>query len=126
LLFEQPSDVRPLLEAREIVPVLSVSRDRLKNFPDTPATGTDYGATWTPPLKWRALFAHPETPKPILDYLRAAFKAAYDTPAHHDYLRKQGMDVSESYKSGPETTALMAGEIVTYSKIYKELGMPSR
>jgi len=126
ILFEQPSDVRALLEANELTPVLSVSKARLRVFPDTPATGADYGATWDAPVKWRALFAHPDTPKPILDYLRRAFRAAYLEQSHQDYLKKQGMDTVESYRSGPDTQDLIAKEIGVYSQIYRELGMPSR
>lgn len=126
ILFEQPSDVRSLLEAGELVPILSVTKDRLRGYPNTPATGADFGATWDPPLKWRALFAHPDTPKPILEYLRAAFKAAYAEESHQSYLKKQGMDTVESYRSGPDTEQLIRREIDTYIKIYRELGMPAR
>ena len=126
VLFEQISDVRSLVESGDLAPVLSIWPKRFKVYPDTKATGQDYGMKWTPTVKWRALFVRKDTPKPIFDFLEGAMKKAWAMESHQAWLKKKGMHLLNSYRSSAEATEIARGEIETYSAAYRELGLPSR
>ena len=126
VLFEQISDVRSLVQSGDLAPVLSIWPKRFKVYPDTKATGQDYGMKWVPTVKWRALFIRKDTPKPVADFLEAAMKKAWATESHQAWLKKKGMHLLNSYRNSAETTKIAADEIMTYSEAYRELGLPSR
>ena len=126
VLFEQISDVRSLVESGDLAPVLSIWPQRFAVYPDTKATGEDYGMTWTPTVKWRALFVRKEMPQPIFDFLEAAMKEAWASESHQAWLKKKGMHLLNSYRDSAATTKIAADEIATYSEAYRELGLPAR
>ena len=126
VLFEQISDVRSLVQSGDLAPVLSIWPKRFKVYPDTKATGSDYGMKWTPTVKWRALFIRKDTPKPIADFLEAAMKKAWAIESHQAWLKKKGMHLLNSYRSSAEATKIAGDEITTYSQAYRDLGLPSR
>lgn len=126
VLLEQPGDVKALLDAKELVPVLTVWPERFKAFPDVPATGQDYKLDWNPVLRWRSLFVKKGTPPEIVRYLDAVFKAAWEDPAHQQFIEKKNMKIVHSYRSSAETQKAIKEETKTYTEMYKELGLPTR
>ncbi|MDD1776041.1 MAG: tripartite tricarboxylate transporter substrate binding protein [Candidatus Methanomethylicus sp.] len=125
VLLEQPGDVSQLVEANEILPVLSIWPTRFKDFPDVKCTG-EYGIDWQPVMRWRSLFIKPDTPPEIVKYLQDVLKKAWETPAHQEYLKKKKLDIVPSYRTTEETLKIINREIEVYSSMYKELGLPSR
>jgi tripartite-type tricarboxylate transporter receptor subunit TctC len=126
ILLEQPGDVRPLLEGKELVPVLTIWPERFKAFPDTPATGADYKMDWDPVLRWRSLFVKKGTPPAIVRYLEAVFAAAWHDPEHQKFIMKNALDIIPSYRDSAATRKAIDSEIKSYTQTYKELGLPTR
>ena len=126
VLFEQISDVRSFVTSGDLAPVLSIYPTRFKVYPDTKSTGQDYGMKWNPTVKWRALFARKDLPKPIFEFLEATMKKAWESDGHQAWLKKKGMHLLNSYRNSAEATQIAADEIKTYSAAYKDLGLPSR
>jgi tripartite-type tricarboxylate transporter receptor subunit TctC len=124
ILIENPGDVRGLIDAKEILPVLSITKDRVSLFPDTPAMGKDYGMDWVFPQSWRALYVRKETPPEIFNYLVWVMKKAWDIPAHQRHIKEKWLN-PDSYRNPSETERVTNSEIELYAKTYRALGMPS-
>lgn len=126
ILLEQPGDVKSLLDGGELAAVLTIWPTRFKAFPNVSATGQDYGLDWNPVLRWRSLFVKKGTPPAIVQYLEAVFKAAWDSPEHQKFVKKKNLDIINSYRDSKGTRAAVVNEIKTYTKIYKDAGLPLR
>ncbi|MFQ5915230.1 MAG: hypothetical protein ACE5JS_18825, partial [Nitrospinota bacterium] len=59
-------------------------------------------------------------------YLEAVFKAAWESAEHQKFIKKKNLDILNSYRNSAETQEAIVGEIDTYSRIYKKMGLPSR
>lgn len=126
LLLEQPGDVVKHVQAGKLAPVLTVWPERFKIYPDTKATGADYGKQWDPLLRVRGLWVRSDTPKEIKDYLEAVFKKAYASEKHQEFLKRKNLDIVDSYLDSAATVKLVDTAVDAYSKIFKETGQPLR
>lgn len=126
ILIQQSGDVKGLIEAEEILPILSITEKRMEMFPNTPAVGEDYGLEWDIPIRWRTLLIRKETPPEITDYLVWAMKKAWESPGHQAHLSDRWLDIVHSYRSPAETVDIINREIELFSETYHSLGMPSR
>lgn len=126
VLMEQPGDVIKHVQAGKLAPVLAVWPDRFKVFPNTKATGKDYGLKWDPLLRIRGLWVKNETPQAIKDYLDKVFKAAYESAEHQAFLKRKSLDIVNSYYNAKDTTKILDETVATYAKIFKETGQKLR
>jgi len=126
LLLEQPSDVNSLILSGDLVPVLSIWPERFEAYPNTQAIGVDFAMQWSPLVRWRALFVQNGTPQPVVEYLEAAFKQAWETDEHQAWLEQKGMRLLNSYRSSEETREIAADQITSYTQVYRSLGYPTR
>ncbi len=126
LLMEQPGDVIKHVKGGKLAPVLSIWPERFKTFPDTKATGADYGMKWDPLLRIRGLWVKNETPDEIKKYLEAVFAKAYDSDEHQAFLKRKSLDIVNSYYNAADTAKVLDVAVATYAKIFKESGQPLR
>lgn len=126
IMLEQPGDVKALLEGGELAAVLTIWPTRFKAFPDTPATGQDFGLDWKPVLRWRSLFVKKETPPEIVKYLEGVFDHAWHSKAHQKFVVKKNLDIINSYRNSKDTQVAIVNEMKTYTQIYKKMGLPLR
>ncbi len=126
MLWEQPGDVMAYFKAGKLAPVLSIWPERYGIYPDTPATGSDYGLEWTVLNRWRGVFVKKETPKPIVKYLAAVFKHAYFSDHHKAFIKRKSLDIVPSYRSPEGARELFKEEIKLYTKAFKALGWEIR
>ena len=122
LLMEQPGDVMKHVQGGKLAPVLSIWPERFAVFPDTEATGADFGIKWKPLLRVRGLYVKSDTPDEIKKYLEAVFAKAYESEKHQAFLKRKSMDIVHSYYNIDGTTSVVDGAIGTYAKIFKEMG----
>jgi tripartite-type tricarboxylate transporter receptor subunit TctC len=126
ILMEQPGDIATYLEAKNLSPVLSIWPERFKNAPDTPATGADFGMKWNPLLKVRALWLQKGTPENIVRYLEAVFDEAYHTPEHLDFIKRQNLDIVESFYNSKQMEDVFSQSLEDYAEAFKAQGVKVR
>jgi tripartite-type tricarboxylate transporter receptor subunit TctC len=126
VLMEQPGDVVKHVEAGKLAPVLAIWPDRIPLYPDTVATGKDYGLNWEPLVRFRGLFVKKGTPKEVVSYLAAVFAESYKSPQHQDFLKRKSLDIVPSFRSADDTKKMMENALSNYAAAFKDLGMPMR
>lgn len=126
VVLEQPGDVKSLLEGGELAAVLTIWPTRFEAFPNVPATGKDYGLDWNPVLRWRSLFVKKDTPPAIVKYLEGVFRGAWHSKSHQKFVKKKNLDIINSYRNSSDTQKAVVNEMKTYTKIYKDAGLPLR
>lgn len=121
VLMEQPGDVIKHVQANKLAPVLMVWPKRLSLFPDTKATGADYKMNWKPLLRVRGMWVRSGTPADIKEYLKAVFKAAYDSKEHQAFLKRKSLTIVNSFYSAEDSAKIYRESIDTYAKIFKAM-----
>jgi len=121
VLMEQPGDVIKHVQANKLAPVLMVWPERLSLFPDTKATGADYKMNWKPLLRVRGMWIKSDTPADIKDYLKAVFKAAYDSKEHQAFLKRKSLTIVNSFYNSEDAAKIYNDSIDTYAKIFKAM-----
>ena len=77
VLHEEPGSVMSLIEAKKLIPIIVFNDKRLEKFPEVPCS-VELGYNLTTG-RWRGLAVKKGTPQPIIDYLAASLKKAYET-----------------------------------------------
>ena len=126
LLMEQPGDVSKYVEAGNLKPILAIWPTRFVNFPDTKATGSDYGLDWEPLLRFRGMFVKNGTPPEIVEYLAEVFAEAYNSEEHQDFVKRKSLDIVDSFRSRADTTKILQDSVGVYANAFRELGLPVR
>ncbi len=126
VLMEQPGDVSKYVEAGQLKPVLALWPTRFENFPDTKATGSDYGLDWEPLLRFRGMFTRKGTPPEIVEYLAEVFAEAYRSDEHQDFVKRKSLDIVDSFRSRADTTKIIEDSVGVYVDAFRELGLPVR
>lgn len=126
VLMEQPGDVIKYVKAGKLLPILAIWPDRFGVFPDTKATGADYGMKWDPLLRIRGLWVKNDTPQEIKDYLDAVFKEAYKSKKHQAFLERKSLNIVNSYYGAADMKKILDNTIGVYAKIFKATGQKLR
>lgn len=87
VLFGQISEVKPIAQAGDIVPLAISMEERSKFFPETPIF-KELGYDIVNGLH-RGFMASPETPKEIVEILEKALKEVYDNPEFISLVEEQ-------------------------------------
>ena len=126
VLFEQPGDVSKHVQAKKLLPVLTIWPTRFKIAPDTKSTGADYGLKGDPLLRFRGLFIKKKTPKKIVKYLQAVFAEAYHSKEHQAFIKRKSLDIVDSFRNAKDAKKLLNDTVEEYTKLFKKLGMKVR
>ena len=114
LLIEQPSDVIELVDAGQIIPILTLWDQRIKGFEDVP-TATELGAGFPPLLRLRGIAAHKEVSQERLTYLEAALREAFNSQEFQDDLKERSMDLVDYPE---DAKAAFKEQVDTYEQLY--------
>ncbi len=117
LLIEQTSDVKDLVNAGELQPVLTLWDERIRDSEDVPAVG-ELDVDFTPLLRFRGLAAHNETPQARLDFLERALREAFNSEEYQAILREGDLDIVP-YPDDP--VAAVRQQVETYEAFNKSL-----
>lgn len=120
VLHEEPGSIISLLEAKKLIPILVFSEKRLAAFPDVP-TAKEVGADITMG-RWRGLAVKKGTPQPIIDYLAAQLKKAYDHKSYQTYAHASLLDLRPGWKGPAEFGKFWEVEYSNFKSILGELG----
>jgi tripartite-type tricarboxylate transporter receptor subunit TctC len=115
----QPGEIKPLVDAKKLRPLVAFQEKRHHLFPDTP-TARELG--WDTALgTWFVLTAPKGTPPATLKYLHDAAKAAIEEPAFVTLMKSRGVDID--YKTGEKSRQDLWKEYRDHTEILKRLGM---
>jgi tripartite-type tricarboxylate transporter receptor subunit TctC len=115
----QPGEIKPLVDAKKLRPLIAFQQKRQRLFPDTP-TATELG--WPTALgTWFVLTAPKGTPSAALKYLHDAAKAAIEEPSFVTLMNNRGVDIE--YKNGEKCREDLWKEYREHTEILKRLGM---
>ena len=126
VLMEQPGDVSKYVEGGNLKPILALWPTRFENFPDTKATGQDYGLDWEPLLRFRGMFTKKGTPPEIVDYLAKVFAESYQSEEHQEFVKRKSLDIVDSFRNREDTTMILEESLGIYAEASRDLGLPVR
>jgi tripartite-type tricarboxylate transporter receptor subunit TctC len=114
-------EIKGLIESGDIVPLVSMSENRMSAFPDIQCTGElgidSYVGTW------RCIIAKKGTPDAAVNALSAAIEEAWNMPAYQDFLRQASYLDRPGYANAAELTALQNEEYVTFEEYLRVSGL---
>jgi len=115
----QPGEIKPLVDAKKLRPLMAFQEKRQRLFPDTP-TARELG--WDTALgTWFVLTAPKGTPPAVIKYLHDAAKTAIEEPSFVTLVKNRGVDID--YKTGEKCRADLWKEYREHTEILKRLGM---
>ena len=112
--------VKQLAESGELRMLAVTSPQRWPDTPDVP-TFADAGFPAVQAEAWTALIAPAKTPKPVVERIHAAIKAAFFKPETLERLKK--MQFQPVANTPAEATAALAAETARWSEVVDKLGM---
>jgi tripartite-type tricarboxylate transporter receptor subunit TctC len=121
-LFEQPGDVRNFLDAKQMVPILTIFPERPDAFAGVP-THVEAGADFEALLRFRGFYVHPDVAEDRKRFLEAACKQGFDSAEFQKFNESKYMTLVDSYRDTAGSRELIAGAADTYTAVYKEIGL---
>jgi tripartite-type tricarboxylate transporter receptor subunit TctC len=121
-LFEQPGDVKSFLDAGQIKPILTIFNERPSAFADVP-THRDVGGDFDPLTRFRGFYVKAGTPEPIVSFLEAACREAFQTESYQAFNKNKFMDLIDSYRDTEGSVTLIDNAVKTYQAMYKKMGL---
>lgn len=98
------STAAPAIEAKQVTPIATLTRDRAEVLPDL-ATAHEQGLTDFGAYTWNAIFLPKNTPAPIVAKLNAAIRETVNTPATRKRLQDAGLTVVAPERQTPDYLA---------------------
>ena len=120
LMYDEPAPVMSLVEAKKIRPLIVMSENRLKLFPEVP-TVREFKYDM-PPGMWRGIIAKKGTPPEVIAVLEEAFKKAAMSAPYKAFEEKRLLNLRAGYLNSKDFSAQMKAEAGMYKKVMKELG----
>lgn len=121
-LFEQPGDVKQFLDAGQLKPIVTFFDSRPDAFSDVP-THSQVGADFTPLLRFRGFWTHPDVPDERKRYLEAVCKKAWNTDSFQEFNRSKFMHLINSYRDHEGAKELLSNAVDTYIDVYEDIGL---
>ncbi len=114
-----PVDCMAQIESGQIMPIVSMTDERMASFPDTPTAieeGYDIEVYST-----RGYIAPKGTPAEVIAVLEDAFKKAVESDEYVEFIESQSSNIR--WLSAEEYTQWMKDEVDTYVPILEEAGL---
>jgi tripartite-type tricarboxylate transporter receptor subunit TctC len=120
---DQTVGVVPQIQAGEVKGLVVAVKNRLPNVPDVP-TSAEQGLPEFLATGWNAMFAPKATPKPILDKLNAAARAALKDEGTRKRLLDLAAELPDEAGQSPEALRdLVSSEIDKWVPVIKKSGV---
>lgn len=114
-------EIKGLIESGDIVPLVSMSEQRMSSYPDMQCTGElnidSFVGTW------RALYCRTDTPKEAVEAMAAAVEQAWNHADYQEFLKNASYLDRPGYANAADTQALMDEEYVTFEAYLKNAGL---
>ncbi len=114
-------EIKGLIESGDIVPLISMSEERMSSYPDMECTGEhdidSYVGTW------RGIFCRKGTPQEAVDAMTKALKTAWESDAYQEFMKNASYTDREGFADAAELQALVDKEYVTFEEYLKGAGL---
>jgi len=117
VLLCQVSEINPVAQSGDALPILVTTKKRSEFLPKCPAMG-DIGAKIDFTL-YRGFWAPPKTPQPIIEVLEKAIKKVHDNPEFKKFIMND-LKYSLMFAGSKETRDILNREAPELTKLYKE------
>lgn len=114
-----PIDIASAVEAGTVVPIVSMTKERLPDFPDCP-TAIEIGVDATISM-FRGYHAPKGTPQAVIDKLEAAFKTIVESDDYKEFLTNQYSNAL--FLDSEDWTAKCAEELSNMPPVYEKAGI---
>ena len=114
-------EVKGLIDSGDIVPLISLSEERMSTYPEIECTGEkgidSYIGTW------RGIFCRTDTPAAAVKAMDEAIKKAWERPDYQEFLKNAVYLDREGYQTGSEFQNLIDQEYTTFEDYLKGAGL---
>ena len=114
-------EVKGLIDSGDIVPLISLSEERMSTYPEIECTGEkgidSYIGTW------RGIFCRTDTPAAAVKAMDEAIKKAWESPDYQEFLKNAVYPDREGYQTGSEFQNLIDQEYTTFEDYLKGAGL---
>lgn len=117
VLLCQVSEINPVVQSGDAIPLLVTTKKRSEFLPNCPSMG-DIGANAEFTL-YRGFWAPPKTPKPVIAVLEKALRKVHENPEFRKFITND-LKYSLMFAGSEETRAILNREAPALTKLYKE------
>lgn len=117
VLLCQVSELNPVAQSGDAVPLLVTTQKRSEFLPKCPSMG-DIGSKVNFTL-YRGFWAPAKTPKPVIEYLEKALKKVHENPEFRKFITND-LKYSLIFAGSKETREILNREAPELTKLYKE------
>lgn len=114
-------EIKGLIDSGDIVPLVSMSEERMSTFPDIECTGEhgidSYVGTW------RGIFCRKDTPDAAVEAMSEALEEAWNSAAYQEFMKNACYLDRPGYAAADELQELLDNEYVTFSNYLKGAGL---
>ena len=114
-------EIKGLIDSGDIVPLISLSEERMSSYPDIECTGEkgidSYIGTW------RGIFCRTDTPAAAVAAMDEAIKKAWESEDYQEFLKNANYLDREGYQTGDDFQTLIDEEYVTFEEYLKGAGL---
>lgn len=118
------TEIEGLIESGDIFPILALSENRMKRFPDVECSGElgidSYIGTW------RGVYAKKGTPQGAIDAMIAGLEKAVATPEWQDFLVQGVYDERVGFLTGDGLLAFVESEYKIFTEFLRAQGILSK
>jgi len=119
LLIDQPGDIKEYIESGKFKPVLTLWKERIKNFENVP-TPQEKGVDFIPLLRIRGLVVQNGTPTERVEKLEAGLQDAFNSLEFQKTLQERMLDLVP-YPTDPLLT--IREQVQLYEQLYDFMGI---
>jgi tripartite-type tricarboxylate transporter receptor subunit TctC len=115
-------EVKGLMQAGDIIPLVSMSPKRLSEYPNIPSTVQDFHINSTVGT-WRALYCRTATPQAAVDAMYAAITKAWHMPEYQTFLKNACYLDRPGLENAADTMKLENEEYGIFTDYLKQAGI---
>lgn len=112
IIYEEIGVIFPMIEAEQVKPVLVVAESGVEQFPDVVSVG-ELGYD-VPPLQWRGVAVHGETPREIANVLEDALLAAVRSESYREFEERRMLDLFPGVLGADEFLPLLERDLAIF------------
>lgn len=114
-------EIKGLIDSGDIIPLISMSEQRMSTFPDIESTGEhgidSYVGTW------RGILCRKDTPDAAVEAMAKAIEEAWNSESYQEFMKNAGYLERPGYATSDELQALLDEEYVTFEAYLKGAGL---
>lgn len=114
-------EIKGLIDSGDIIPLVSMSEERMSSFPDIESTGEHNIDSFVG--TWRGIFCRKDTPDAAVESMSRAIEEAWNSAAYQEFMKNACYLDRPGYATSNELQALMAEEYATFEAYLKGAGL---